>query len=181
VKDDEAKFGVVKKGEDMSRNMQGKVALVTGGGSGIGCATALAFAQKGVRVAVADVNVESGEETIRQIREVGRDALFIKTDVSDAAQVKTMVDRTVDLFGRLDYAFNNAAITQPAWALDQQTEESFDRIMKINVKSVWLCMKYEIPQMLKNGGAIVNTSSAGGLSALLDYPSTRRVSAPSSD
>jgi NAD(P)-dependent dehydrogenase (short-subunit alcohol dehydrogenase family) len=166
MKDDEAKFGRVSKGEDMRRNMQGKVALVTGGGSGIGRATALAFAQQGVRVIVADITAESGEETVRQIREVGGDALFIKTDVSDAPQVKTMVDRTVDLFGRLDYAFNNAAITQPAWTLDQQTEEGFDRIMKINVKSVWLCMKYEIPQMLKNGGAIVNTSSAGGLVGL---------------
>ena len=149
----------------------GKVALVTGGSSGIGRATALAFAQAGALVVVASRRVEEGEETVRLVKEVGSDGFFVKTDVTQAADVNAMVEQTIRSYGRLDYAFNNAGIEQAPSPLVEQTEETFDQIIDINVKGVWLSMKYQIPQMLKNGGgAIVNTSSIAGLVGMAGVP-----------
>jgi NAD(P)-dependent dehydrogenase (short-subunit alcohol dehydrogenase family) len=137
-----------------------KVALVTGGSSGIGRATAIAFAQAGANVVVASRRLEEGEQTVQLIQQLGREALFVQTDVIQEAQVKVAIAATVERFGRLDYAFNNAGIEQDAQPLIEQTEATFDRIMDINVKGVWLCLKYQVAQMLKNGGgAIVNNTS----------------------
>jgi NAD(P)-dependent dehydrogenase (short-subunit alcohol dehydrogenase family) len=143
----------------------GKVAIVTGGSAGIGRATAVAFAREGAKVVVASRRVEEGEETVRLIRQAGSDGLFIKTDVAQAADVRTMVEKTVATYGRLDYAFNNAGVVEPKpGPLVEQTEEAFDQIVNVNVKGVWLSMKYEIPEMLKHGGgAIVNMSSVAGM------------------
>jgi NAD(P)-dependent dehydrogenase (short-subunit alcohol dehydrogenase family) len=141
----------------------GKVAFVTGGGSGIGRATAIAFAREGAKVAVAGRRSDAGQETIRLVREAGSDGLFIQTDVRREADVRAAVERTVTAFGRLDFAFNNAGMFGETPDLTQQTEEEFDRVMSVNVKGVWLGMKYEIRQMLQNGGgSIVNNSSMLG-------------------
>jgi NAD(P)-dependent dehydrogenase (short-subunit alcohol dehydrogenase family) len=142
----------------------GKVALVTGASSGIGRASALAFAREGAKVVVADVVEEGGEETARLIKNAGGEALFVKTDVAKAAEVEALVNRAVQTFGRLDCAFNNAGIEGAAAMIPDYGEEAWDRVININLKGVWLCMKYEIPQMLKTGGgAIVNTASTAGL------------------
>ncbi len=145
--------------------LNGKVTLVTGGGSGIGRATALAFAREGARVVVADVDPHGGEETCGLIKASGGEALFVKVDVSKSSEVAAMVARAVEAYGRLDCAFNNAGIMPkgfvPTADLD---EETWDRMIDINLKGVWLSMKYEIPQMVKQGGGvIVNTSSVAGL------------------
>jgi len=145
-------------------SFQSKVALITGGSSGIGRATALAFAREGAKVIVASRRENESWETVRLVREAGSEGLFVKTDVSKEADVKEMVEKTIKAYGRLDFAFNNAGIEQLPTPLAEQTEETFNQITNINVKGVWLSMKYEIPQMLKNGGgAIVNTSSIAGL------------------
>jgi NAD(P)-dependent dehydrogenase (short-subunit alcohol dehydrogenase family) len=145
---------------------QGKVALVTGGTSGIGRAAAIAFAREGAKVVVAGRRATEGEETVRLIRAKGGDALFVATDVAQEAQVKNLIGRTLEKFGRLDYAFNNAGIEQVPTPFLEQKMETYDQVMDINVKGVWLSMKYEIPAMLKSGGgAIVNTSSALGVIA----------------
>ena len=143
----------------------GKVAIVTGGSAGIGRATAVAFAREGAKVVVASRRVGEGEETVHLIRQAGSDGLFIKTDVAQAADVRTMVEKTVATYGRLDYAFNNAGVVEPKpGPLVEQTEEAFDQIVNVNVKGVWLSMKYEIPEMLKHGGgAIVNMPSDAGM------------------
>jgi NAD(P)-dependent dehydrogenase (short-subunit alcohol dehydrogenase family) len=152
----------------MPGRLDGKVALVTGGGSGIGRATALAFAREGARVVLADIMVEAGEATVRMIQETSGEALFCKADVSKAAEVQALVHTAVDTYGRLDCAHNNAGVEGlrgviPAPTADL-TEDMWDYILNINLKGVWLCMKYEIPQMLKQGGgAIVNTASVAGL------------------
>ncbi len=151
----------------MTTGFEGKVALVTGGGSGIGRATALAFAREGARVAVADIVPDGGKETVGQIEKAGGEALFIQTDVSKAAQVEAMVAKTVETFGGLDIAFNNAGVGGAILPIVDNTEEDWDHIMGISLKGVWLCMKYEIPRMLeRGGGAIVNTSSIVGLVGL---------------
>src|SRR6202030_850328 len=143
---------------------QGKVALVTGGTSGIGRAAAVAYARQGARVVVAGRRAGEGEETVRLLRAQGGEGVFVTTDVSNASQVKELVERTIQEFGRLDFAFNNAGIEQEPTPFLEQTEETFDRLMDINVKGVWLSMKYEIPAMLKTGGgSIVNTSSGLGV------------------
>ena len=148
----------------MNKLMEDKVALVTGSGSGIGRSTAMAFAQEGAKVVVADIMVEGGEETVSLIKASGGTAIFVKTDVCIAKDVEEMVDTAVREFGRLDCAFNNAGIDGNVSPLHEQTEEDFDRVIQINLKGVWLCMKYEILQMLKQGrGAIVNASSIAGL------------------
>jgi len=143
----------------------GKVALVTGGSAGIGRATAVAFAREGAKVVVASRRMKEGDETIQLVRQAGSDGFFIKTDVAKAADVKAMVEKTVATYGRLDYAFNNAGvIEEKPGPLVEQSEETFARIMDINVRGVWLSMKYEIPEMLKHGGgAIVNMSSVAGV------------------
>ena len=146
---------------------QGKVVLVTGGTSGIGRAAAIAYAREGAKVVVAGRRAAEGEETVRLVRAQGREALFVPTDVAQEPQVKNLIGRTLEQFGRLDFAFNNAGIEQEPTPFLEQNEETYDRVMNINVKGVWLSMKYEIPAMLKTGGgSIVNTSSALGVVAM---------------
>jgi NAD(P)-dependent dehydrogenase (short-subunit alcohol dehydrogenase family) len=143
---------------------QGKVALVTGGTSGIGRAAAIAYAREGANVVVAGRRVAEGEETVRLVRSQGREAIFVPTDVAQEQQVKSLIARTLERFGRLDFAFNNAGIEQAPTPFLEQTMETYDQVMDINVKGVWLSMKYEIPAMLKSGGgSIVNTSSGLGV------------------
>ena len=155
----------------MTGEFGGKVALVTGGAYGIGRAAALGFARRGAKVAVADVDVKNGEETMRRIKEGGGEAIFVKTDVSQEADVEAMVKKTIETYGRLDFAFNNAGIHKVFVSIIDFTEKDWNEMMDVNLKSVWLCMKHEIPQMLKQGkGAIVNTSSAAGLIAAPSNP-----------
>lgn len=151
--------------------LDGKVALITGAGSGIGRASALAFAKEGAKVVVADVVVEGGEETVRMIKEKGGEAIFVKCDVSKASEVEAMIKKTVETFGHLDCAHNNAGIEGATASTADYREEDWDRLLSINLKGVWLCMKYEIPQMLKQGkGAIVNTASIAGLVGFQGLP-----------
>jgi len=141
----------------------GKVALVTGGGSGIGRAAALAFAREGAKVVVAGRRVEEGQETVRLITETGGEATFVQTDVTKATEVEHLVKTTVAKFGSLDYAFNNAGNEGQPSPLVEQTEETWNYTIDGNLKSVWLSLKYEIAQMLKQGGgSIVNVSSTLG-------------------
>ena len=145
----------------MEKLLEGKVALVTGGAMGIGRTTSQIFAREGARVVVVDIVTEGGEATARLIREAGGDALFVKCDVTNGTEVEAAVKRTVDTYGRLDCAFNNAGIAIPG-ATVECSEEDWDRVLAVNLKGVWLCMKYELSQMLtQGGGVIVNTSSAG--------------------
>jgi NAD(P)-dependent dehydrogenase (short-subunit alcohol dehydrogenase family) len=148
----------------MAGRLAGKVALVTGGSSGIGRATALIFAREGAKVVVADVGVEGGEETVRLIQATGGEAVFTKTDVSKSAEVEAMVKKAVDAYGRLDCAFNNAGIEGALQPTNEYDDSVWDRVLSINLKGVWLSLRAEIRQMLsQGGGAIVNTASAAGL------------------
>lgn len=149
----------------------GKVAVVTGGTSGIGKAAALALAQAGANVVVAGRRQAEGEETIRLLQASGGDGFFVATDVSKEADVQALIEKTMARYGRLDIAFNNAGVDQETTPLPEQTEATYDRIMDINVKGVWLSLKHEIPAMLKNGGgAIVNTTSGLGLVGAVGVP-----------
>jgi len=143
----------------------GKVGIVTGGTSGIGRDAAILFAKEGAKVVVAGRRDVEGSETLGLVRKGGGDGLFVKTDVSKAAEVRALVDKTAEKFGRLDFAFNNAGIEGKWMPIAEQSEEDWDQTIDINLKGVWLCMKYEIQQMLKQGkgGAIVNMSSIAGL------------------
>ena len=149
----------------MEGKLKGKVALVTGGSSGIGRASAFAFAREGARVIIGDVIVAGGQETVRMIKQSRGEGFFIKTDVSKAGEVEAMVHQAIEVYGRLDCAFNNAGIGGKLFTpIAEYSEEAWDQLIAINLKGVWLCMKYEIRQMLKQGGgAIVNTSSGAGL------------------
>jgi NAD(P)-dependent dehydrogenase (short-subunit alcohol dehydrogenase family) len=149
----------------MTTELKGKVGIVTGGTSGIGRAAAVLFAKAGAKVVVAGRREVEGKETVDLIRAEGGDGLFVKTDVSLAAEVQALVRKTVGKFGRLDIAFNNAGIEGNWIPIAEQSEEDWDRTIDINLKGVWLCLKYEIQQMLKQGGggAIVNMSSVAGL------------------
>jgi NAD(P)-dependent dehydrogenase (short-subunit alcohol dehydrogenase family) len=148
-----------------------KVAIITGGSSGIGRATAVALAKEGVRVVIAARRAKEGEETVLLVKQAGGDGIFVKTDVANEEDVRSLVEKTVKTYGRLDYAFNNAAIEETTKSFVDQTSSVFDSIMNINVKGVWLSMKYEIPQMLKNGGgSIVNTSSVAGVNGFPQMP-----------
>ncbi len=145
-------------------SFEGKVALVTGAAGGIGRAAALAFGRAGASVVVVDISEAGGQQTADLIREAGGKALFVKTNVTVGGEVEAMVAAAVAQFGRIDCAFNNAGIEEEHLALGDSEEAVFDRIMSVNVKGVWLCMKYQIRQMLKQGGgAIVNTASVAGL------------------
>jgi NAD(P)-dependent dehydrogenase (short-subunit alcohol dehydrogenase family) len=147
-----------------SGNYLGKVAFITGATSGIGRATALAFAREGASVVVADISDAGSRETVRMIDELGSQALAVTCDVTRGEDVKNALEMTIEAFGRLDIAFNNAGVEQPLTATADLTEQEWDRIVGVNLRAVFLCMKYEIPLMLEHGGgAIVNTSSGAGL------------------
>jgi len=149
----------------MSGQLNGKVALITGGASGIGRATALTFAREGAKLIIADMNEDGGQQTVHMITEHGGEATFVQVDVSRATEVEAMISKTVQTYGRLDCAHNNAGIgSRPRVLLHELSEESWERVISINLKGVWLCMKYEIIQMCtQGGGAIVNTASIMGL------------------
>src|SRR5450755_1694756 len=149
----------------MTADLDGKVGLVTGGTSGIGRETAILFAKAGAKVVVAGGRELEGNETVDLIRAGGGDGLFVKADVSKASEVAALVQKAVERFGRVDVAFNNAGIEGILAPIIRQSEEDFDRTIDINLKGVWLCLKYEIRQMLKQGGrgAIVNMASVTGL------------------
>lgn len=146
----------------MEKTFKNKVVIVTGGTSGIGQATAIAFAQKGATVVVVDW--KENPATMETIKNLTSESLFIKCDVSKATDVKAMVEKTIATFGRLDYAFNNAGIEGISAPIQNCSEENWDKTININLKGVWLCMKYEIPEIIKQGkGVIVNCSSVAGL------------------
>ncbi|MBI5441076.1 MAG: SDR family oxidoreductase [Deltaproteobacteria bacterium] len=148
----------------MCRNFEDKVVLVTGGAYGIGRAAAVGFAERGARVAFADLDAERAEETLRLIREAGGEAIFVETDVAREEDVRRLVAKTVETYGKLDCAFNNAGIHKHFSSSLDFTERDWDQLVDVNLKGIWLCLKHEIPEMLKRGkGAIVNTSSAAGL------------------
>ncbi|MEW6107307.1 MAG: SDR family oxidoreductase [Bacillota bacterium] len=148
----------------MPGRLEQKVALITGGASGIGRAAALAFAREGAKVVVADVAIAGGEETVRMIEAAGGTAIFVKADVSQESDVERMVQQGMETYGRLDCAFNNAGIQGDLAQTAECSEENWQRIIVINLTGVWLCMKHEIRFMVKQGcGAIVNTASNFGL------------------
>ena len=148
-----------------------KVAIVTGGSSGIGRVTAIALAKRGVKITVAARRVKEGEETVRLVEEAGSEGIFVKTDVANEDDIRSLVERSTKSYGRLDYAFNNAGIEEIMTPFTDQKSEIFDQIMNINVKGVWLSMKYEIPEMIKSGGgAIVNNSSVAGIIGFPQMP-----------
>lgn len=153
----------------METEFKNKVAIVTGGSFGIGRATALAFAKRGAKVIVVDW--KENAETLDLIKKSGGEALFMKCDVSKDSEVKAMVEKTMATFGRLDYAFNNAGIEGAQGNTQDCTEENFDKTIGVNLKGIWLCMKYEIPEIIKQGkGVIVNCSSVAGLVGFAGLP-----------
>jgi NAD(P)-dependent dehydrogenase (short-subunit alcohol dehydrogenase family) len=156
---------LLQEGWSMPRQLDGKVALVTGGASGIGRATALTFAREGAKLVIADTNEEGGHQTVHMITEQGGEAIFVRTDVSQAVEVQALISQAVATYGRLDCAHNNAGISGGGRALTAEyAEDTWHQVIAVNLTGVWLCMKYEIPQMLhQGGGAIVNTASAAGL------------------
>ncbi|MFZ0542286.1 MAG: SDR family oxidoreductase [Candidatus Sulfotelmatobacter sp.] len=149
----------------MTTGLEGKVGLVTGGTSGIGRDTAILFAKAGVKVVIAGRRELEGQETVDLVHSAGGDGLFLKADVSKAAEVDAIIQKAVQRFGRLDIAFNNAGIEGTWVPIVNQSEKDWDQTIDINLKGVWLCLKYEIRQMLKQGGggAIVNMASIAGL------------------
>src|SRR5215471_10967669 len=149
----------------MAGRVEGKVALVTGGASGIGRATALTFAREGAKLVIADMNADGGQQTVHLIAEQGGEAIFVRTDVSQAVEVQALISQAVATYGRLDCAHNNAGISGGGRALTAEyPEDRWHQVIAVNLTGVWLCMKYEIPQMLSQGsGAIVNTAFVAGL------------------
>ena len=156
----------------MAGMLDGKSTLITGGGGGIGRATALTFAREGARIAVADLMAEAARETVALVNAAGGQAISLSGDMSRDADVRAMIEAVVGAYGRLDCAFNNAGIA--GWQVDaagkktaEWSEEAFDRMIAVNLKGVWLCMRHELPQMqAQGGGAIVNTASIAGLAGL---------------
>ncbi|HEU4552517.1 MAG TPA: SDR family oxidoreductase [Chitinophaga sp.] len=155
----------------MEKIFDGKVALITGGSFGIGRAAAVAFAKKGASVVVADL-IEDGEQaTLKEITAAGGNAIFVQCDVSKAADVTAMIDRTFNTYGRLDFAFNNAGIEGISAATQECTRENWEKVLAVNLTGVWLCMKHELPHMLRQGkGAIVNCASVAGLIGFPNLP-----------
>ncbi|MEW5980126.1 MAG: glucose 1-dehydrogenase [Acidobacteriota bacterium] len=148
----------------MEYGIRGKAVLVTGAGSGIGRACALAFAREGARVVVSDIVPAGGEGTVRMIQEIPGEAVFVQADVTKAREVESLVSKTVEAYGRLDCAVNNAGIEGAIGPIEEFPEEDWDRVIAVDLKGVWLCMKYEVRQMARQGaGAIVNTASVGGV------------------
>ena len=149
-----------------------KVAIVTGGSSGIGRATAVALAkEERAKVVIAARREKEGNETVQLVKEAGGDGIFVRTDVTSEDDVRALVEKTVKEYGGLDYALNNAGFDEAETSLVEETSEAFDKIMNINVRGVWLCMKYEIPEMLRRGaGAIVNMSSGAGVIGIPQTP-----------
>jgi NAD(P)-dependent dehydrogenase (short-subunit alcohol dehydrogenase family) len=146
--------------------LENKVTLVTGGSSGIGRAAAQLFAREGAKVVIADIDEKGGEETLGTVREAGGEAHFVRTDVSKAADVEALIDKVIEIHGRLDCAYNNAAIFGELLSLVDHSEETWDHAIETNLKGTWLCMKYQIPQMLKqSSGAIVNSTASSGIKA----------------
>lgn len=144
--------------------LENKTALITGGGSGIGRASAIRLAKEGANIVVADVNITGGEETAALVADGGRSAIFVSCDVSKAGEVEAMVSAAVKAFGGFDIALNNAGVGGSLVNLHDLDEATWDRVININLKGVWLCMKYEIPAMLaRGGGSIINVSSVAGL------------------
>lgn len=155
----------------MAGSLKNKIAMVTGGGSGIGRSACQLFAREGAKVVVADVQVQNGKETVHLIKQAGGQAMFVECDVSKATEVEVMIDKCVKTYHRLDCAFNNAGILGQMGITAECTEENYDRVMCVNLKGIWLCMKYEIPQMLKQGsGAIVNMGSNAGMRGVPNLP-----------
>ncbi len=149
----------------MPRLLEGKIALVTGGTSGIGRASALAFAKEGAKVVVSGRNLERLRETVRLIEEIGGEAIFVRCDVSERAEIEAMVNKCIKTYGRMDCALNNAGIDGSLFTrIVDYSEETWDQVIRVNLKGIWLCMKYEVSEMIKQeGGSIVNMSSTAGL------------------
>jgi NAD(P)-dependent dehydrogenase (short-subunit alcohol dehydrogenase family) len=155
----------------MDKIFSGKVALVTGGRSGIGQATAIAFAARGANVVIADWIEDESQQTLKAIQAAGAEAMFIKCNVSEKDDVKSMIDKTIDHFGRLDFAFNNAGVEGQIGAVHECTEANWDKIVDINLKGVWLCMKYELLHMRSHErGVIINCASVAGLKGFINLP-----------
>jgi NAD(P)-dependent dehydrogenase (short-subunit alcohol dehydrogenase family) len=151
----------------MNLSFENKVALVTGAASGMGLATAKAFAQAGAAITLADINEDGARSAAEDLVAAGHKAIAVRCDVADEAQVAAMVDKTVSTFGRLDAAFNNAGVQAPPRDMADEAAEEFDRVNAINLRGVWACMKHELRHMREQGsGAIVNCSSLGGLVGL---------------
>ena len=148
----------------MTGRLKGKVALVTGGSSGIGRGAALAFAREEAKVVISDIDVDGGKETVKMAEEAGGTAIFVKADVSNANEVKSLINKAIEIYGQLNCAFNNAGPRPIIANTTECTEENWDYHINLILKGTWLCMKYEIPHMVKSGGgAIVNTASVWGL------------------
>lgn len=150
----------------MNNMLADKVAIVTAGGSGIGEAAAILFARRGAKVVVADLDPKGGEATVNQIRQNGGEAIFVQVDVSREDDVVRMVEAAVKTYGRLDCAFNNAGVGNKPAITTELTEADWHRVLNISLIGTWLCLKHQIPNMLQNGGAIVNTASNAGLRGL---------------